>query len=271
MIEYNFFVETLNKRIKLGADFYTDLLEKIIKDPSRYTGVFRLSNAKTKIVQNVTQSNEIKFGDFMEEIVTEYIGLHGYINLKKRLRSEDGTDLNVDQLFENSENIFLVEQKIRDDHDSTKKVGQFANFLRKIDFIKKHSKKKLIAIMWFIDEAKRKNKNFYIKEIEANKINGTEMKLFYGGEFFDFLYDANKSWEQIIRHLIRYREEQSKDVIKIPDFDTSVEVLEALVNLKETYWKKLNSNSQQFELLRNELFPTRQNLDKAKLIRGKAK
>jgi hypothetical protein len=267
MIEYKVFIETLNKRIKLGTDFYVNLLEKIVSEPSRYSGVFRLSNAKTKIIQNVTQSNEIKFGDFMEEIVTDYIGLHGYNNLKKRLISEGGNDLNVDQLFENDYNIFLVEQKIRDDHDSTKKRGQFENFLKKIEFIKKQSNKKIIAIMWFIDDSKTKNKNYYLEQMESHKFSSIEMKLFYGADFFDFLNNAHESWEELINHLIRYRDEQSKDVLEIPDFDTSDEVLEALVKLNDTYWKKLNSKTQQFELLRNELFPTKHNLEKAKLIR----
>lgn len=267
MINYEIFVETLNKRIKLGTDFYVDLLEKIVKDPSRYTGVFRLSNAKTKVIQNVTQSNEIKFGDFMEEIVTEYVGLHGYNNLKKRLTSENSNDLIVDQLFENDTNVFLVEQKIRDDHDSTKKRAQFENFMKKIDYIKSHYSKSLIAIMWFIDDSKTKNKNYYLEQMRKYNFEKIDMKLFYGADFFDFLDNAHQSWEEIISHLVRYRNEQSKDVIDIPDFDTSEEVLNALIKLKETYWKKLISKTQQFELLRNELFPTKHNLEKAKMIR----
>ena len=70
---YEDFMQKLNSRIKSGKDFYLELLETVIDNPSRYCGLFRLSNAKTKLVQNVTQSIEIKFGDFMEDIVTDYI------------------------------------------------------------------------------------------------------------------------------------------------------------------------------------------------------
>ncbi|MGO5164736.1 MULTISPECIES: hypothetical protein [unclassified Candidatus Paralachnospira] len=78
MIDYADFVSRLNAKVKSDEDFYVELLKTVIKSPHRYTGIFRLTNAKTKLIQNVTQSREIKFGDFMEEIVTEYIALMGY-------------------------------------------------------------------------------------------------------------------------------------------------------------------------------------------------
>ena len=63
LISYEQFQEILTKSIKDGDDFYLSLLETIIKEPTRYCGLFRLSNAKTKLIQNVMQSREIKFGD----------------------------------------------------------------------------------------------------------------------------------------------------------------------------------------------------------------
>ena len=40
-----------------------------------------------------------------------------------------------------NKNIFLIEQKVRDDHDSTKKRGQYNNFINKIRAIKNKYKK----------------------------------------------------------------------------------------------------------------------------------
>lgn len=80
---YEEFKRKLDEKIKSDDDFYYELLVTVIKNPNRYTGIFRLSNAKTKLVQNVTQSREIKFGDFMEEIVTDYIELIGKTNHEK--------------------------------------------------------------------------------------------------------------------------------------------------------------------------------------------
>ena len=73
MIPYEDFISELNRTIKYDAEFYRDLLEKVIDNPRRYTGIFRISNVRTKLIQNATQSREIKFGDFLENIVTEYI------------------------------------------------------------------------------------------------------------------------------------------------------------------------------------------------------
>ena len=122
ILSYASFMDKLNKKIKSGDDFYLELLETVIDNPSRYCGLFRLSNAKTKLIQNVTQSKEIKFGDFMEDIVTDYLSLIGYENKTKDLGfDENGDRLNADQVFSKGNTIYLVEQKIRDDHDSTKK------------------------------------------------------------------------------------------------------------------------------------------------------
>ena len=72
IISYDNFVGRLNDKIKADNEFYFELLCNVIRNPHRYTGIFRVSNARTKLIQNVTQSREIKFGDFMEDIVTEY-------------------------------------------------------------------------------------------------------------------------------------------------------------------------------------------------------
>jgi len=72
-LSYEEFIKKLDKKIIAGEDFYVQLLQTVIDNPNRYTGIFRISSVKTKLIQNVTQSNEIKFGDFMEEIVTDYI------------------------------------------------------------------------------------------------------------------------------------------------------------------------------------------------------
>lgn len=271
MIDYSEFTEMLNRRIKLGKEFFLDLLNKVIDDPTRYVGLFRLSNAKTKLVQNVTQSNEIKFGDFMEEIVTEYIRLQGYTIHDKWLGADANGDLlNADQLFSINDQIFLVEQKIRDDHDSTKKRGQFLNFKKKVNLIKNRNQGKIInGIMWFIDDSKRKNQRYYIQEMNAFRMNNVNLNLYYGQEFFESLYRGDDAWDELVNHLQTYRQSQSNDVINIPDFDTSEEVYLALLEISTTRWKKLLSNTDLYVLLRKELFPTNYNIDKAKRQRGR--
>lgn len=163
ILTYEFFVEKLNEKIKSDADFCYELLKNVIDNPHRYTGIFRLSNAKTKLIQNVTQSREIKFGDFMEDIVTIYIEKMGYNNLNKRIGTdENGDSLNADQVFLGGDTVYLIEQKIRDDHDSTKKRGQYANFKKKFSLLERlYPGNKINATMWFIDGSLVKNKKLF--------------------------------------------------------------------------------------------------------------
>lgn len=266
IISYEHFIEKLNRKIKSGDDFYLELLETVIDNPSRYCGLFRLSNAKTKLIQNVTQSKEIKFGDFMEEIVTEYIGLLGYSNQRKEIGcDENGDRLNADQVFTIGNTFFLVEQKIRDDHDSTKKRGQFANFDKKVRLIRKqHPNMHIVAIMWFIDDGLVKNKNYYQQEMNACSYENTELHLYYGGEFFNSLQNGSLVWDELISYLTRNRLENSQEIFAIPDFGTSEEMYNALLQLSKKYWTKLLSRNAKYDLLRKEMFSSGDNLEKAR-------
>lgn len=49
IITYEEFCELLIRHIESGEDFYLSLLNNVIDNPSRYCGLFRLSNAKTKL------------------------------------------------------------------------------------------------------------------------------------------------------------------------------------------------------------------------------
>ena len=109
-----------------------DLLEKIAKYPNRYIGLFRPTKPKAKILQNLLQSHEIRFGDAFEEIIKQYLIDYGYTILENKFKDENEDTLNIDQCFKKSDSIYFVEQKVRDDHDSTKKRGQINNFEKKL-------------------------------------------------------------------------------------------------------------------------------------------
>lgn len=266
IMTYEEFVGKLNEKIKSDNDFCYELLVTVIKNPNRYTGIFRLSNAKTKLVQNVTQSREIKFGDFMEDIVTEYIGRIGYKNLNKSIgNDENGDALSADQVFTDGENIYLIEQKIRDDHDSTKKRGQYQNFRKKYSLLKRLNSynHRVNASMWFIDDSLVKNKKYYTEEATAETITDVDINIFYGRELFVNLFKRPDVWEEICSYLIRNKQERSDELLTIPDFDTSDEIHQAIKKLRiqePGLYKKLISDKPEYVQLRNELFPTGYNL-----------
>ena len=270
IISYEYFMKALNKRISSDDDTLNyELLVNVVKNPNRYTGIFRLSNAKTKLIQNVTQSREIKFGDFMEDILTDYIGRIGYTNLDKSIGcDENGDDLSADQVFKKDNTVYLIEQKIRDDHDSTKKRGQYANFKKKYTLLKsKYPNCKVDATMWFIDDSLVKNKNYYLQEANNERQPDITINVLYGEYLFKVLFSRVDIWEEICSYLSRNKAERTGEVLSIPDFDTSEEMLQALRRLKGeqgSLYRKLISDKPAYKQLRAELFPTGENLNKVR-------
>ena len=261
---YDDFAARLNDRI-FGQDLNYEILRTVLENPNRYIGLFRITNAKTKLIQNLTQSCEIKFGDFIEEVLTAYISQMGYENLDKNIGlDESGNRLNADQIFTKNGVIYLIEQKLRDDHDSTKKRGQYSNLTKKIRTIKQaFAHQKIKACMWFSDDALKKNKKYYLEQISFNFDSEVEISLFYGRELFELLFERLDIWDELIAHLKRNKKERSAEILSVPDFDTSDEIRAALLQLKENepkLIKNLLSNKPQFVELRAELFPTNKNL-----------
>lgn len=260
MKNYDDFTLELNGKIKSDDEFYYELLLTVIKNPQRYTGIFRVSNARTKLIQNVTQSREIKFGDFMEDIVTWYIADMGYENLDKRITP----DLEADQLFTYGNNVYLIEQKIRDDHDSTKKRGQYDNFRRKYTALKElYLGHDVIAVMWFIDDSLRKNRKYYVERAESESLQGVKICIMYGGELFTEIFARPDVWEELCGHLRRNKTERRNEALTIPNFDTSPEILRALRRLKAenmSLYTRLMSQKPEYVQLRAELFPSGRNL-----------
>ena len=247
LISYEDFNNKLKTKLSDNIILYYDLLVKIINNPYRFIGNFRVTNTKTKLVQYVTQSREILFGYFMEDIIYEYLSLMGYTHMDKYIgQSSENKPLNADQLFRANDTIYLIEQKIRDDHDSSKKRGQFNNFKEKISLLtNKYPHNQIISIMWFIDDNFNKNKNFYKHEISTLTFDNVFIK--YGKELFEDTLHRIDVWDELYSHLETNYHERSHEVLQIPDLDTN----------EKTLYKKLTlSNKMEYVELRNKLFPT---------------
>ena len=261
---YENFKNRLNNKV-FGEDLNYEILLTVLQNPKRYIGIFRITNAKTKLIQNVTQSCEIKFGDFIEEILTEYIKDMGYSNIDKNIGvDENGNRLSADQNFQKDDTIYLIEQKIRDDHDSTKKRGQYGNLIKKIKTLKKqYPKYRIIASMWFSDDSLKKNRKYYLEQIEHNTDEQVEICIFYGKELFESVFKRMDIWNELVSHLQKHKQERSQEILNVPDFDTSKEIKMALFKMRNDYpklIKKLLSDMPDYIELRKELFPMQHNL-----------
>lgn len=247
ILEYREFVEELEETVYKSKK--SDLINKVAANPNRYVGIFRPTNPELKLVQNITQSHEISFRDFIENIITTYLGKY-YKNLPKRATYNNETIL-FDQLFEYDDKIFMIEQKLRDDHDSTKKRGQFQNFIKKIKYLTEtYPNKEIEAGMWFVDQSLIKNKKYYLEQMQKNSNDKVHLHLFYGNEFTDYI-DKIAIWDELEEYLIKWKmSEDNKIELNFEENweETKKELLE---KVPKSSWIKIMKN----DLVVKEILP----------------
>lgn len=206
-MNYDKFCAILNKHIFEGEK--KELLRTLADSPERFIGLFRPTKPGTKVLQYLLQSHEIKFGDAMEELISELLKDWRFKVLPKIMipdPSNSERKLDIDQYFTNGKKYYFIEQKVRDDHDSTKKRGQINNFETKLEFLYRKHRQNLVGIMYFIDPVFVKNKNYYIEEInKIAGIYGVNLHLLYGKELFEFFNKA-KTWNNLLSWLTQWKE-----------------------------------------------------------------
>tara|TARA_Y100000389_G_scaffold148502_1_gene147629 strand:- start:843 stop:1739 length:897 start_codon:yes stop_codon:yes gene_type:complete len=194
---------------KIFENSRSNLITKLANYPERYTGIFRSTQPNDKLIQNVSQSHEINFGDAMEFLIEDVFCLYQYTSLDRKYTLSNGDTLSYDQLFSLDNKIIFIEQKVRDDHDSTKKRGQVENFVKKIRHLIDlgYPKENITSYIYFIDEAFKKNKKYYSDELDQLSSEGFDCKLVYGEELF-IEENIQHAWsDEIIAFLNLWRED----------------------------------------------------------------
>ena len=237
-----------------------DLVEKIALNPSRYIGLFRPTKPKAKILQNLLQSHEIRFGDAFEAVIQEYLQIKGCELLPKRLFPANGDVLNLDQCFKFNDQVYFIEQKVRDDHDSTKKRGQIQNFEKKLDVMRaNYPLDKIVGVFYFIDSELIKNKKFYVEELQKMSVNyDVETQIFYGKPLFDYL-----GFEDVWLEIVSYLKDWKMEVPDVPEinFDADYQhTFEEIKDLEPKIFRKLFSSDQIFNEIVLTLFPEKRTL-----------
>jgi hypothetical protein len=244
-MNYEKFCSILNKHIFEGKK--KELLEKISKNPERFIGLFRPTKPIGKILQHILQSHEILMGKAFEEIIEEILKFIGYEILPKIILNEKGKKLLLDQYFTNGEKYFFIEQKLRDDHDSSKKRGQISNFKAKLKALYKKHSSNLVGIMYFIDPDLSKNRNYYFEEFKKlRKFYKVELYLFYGGELFDEYLGKPDLWEQMLSWLKDWKD----SLPEFPEinFDSNPEKsFNEIKNLGIRHWRRILENDRLWE------------------------
>jgi Holliday junction resolvase-like predicted endonuclease len=235
------------------------LLETIGKEPNRYIGLFRPTKPKGKLLQNLLQSHEIRMGNAFEVLIENYLRILGYEILQKNFPKER---LNIDQHFKKGDKIYFVEQKIRDDHDSSKKRGQIDNFEKKLNLLGTiHNWKNLIGIFYFIDPDIKKNKKYYTEELKRmQKDYNIELHLQYGKDLFQFLQSNDEIWDEILIFLKKWKD----SIPELPEinFDFNAkETFDEIKDLEPGIFRRLFSNDEVFNQIIMTLFPYKKTLN----------
>ena len=250
-MDYKRFKQIFDERIFYGSK--SELIKRLAESPNRYTGVYRSTRPETKLFQNVLQSQEIKFGGAFEVVIEEYLNDRGYTVLDKDEKKiwHNNERLEIDQLFQKDQTIFIVEQKVRDDHDTSNRAGQLNSLKKKVKgFSERYKDKKLECFLHFIDSSFSRHKKFYEEQMKTfTDIDPrVSVHLCYGGEFFEKL-GFGEDWDEIVNHLKRWQ----KGLPGLPDIDFDKKPQESFEEIKElspSIYRKLFSNEAMTDLLR---------------------
>jgi len=238
-VNYERFCIILNKHI--FKDEKRQLLRKIAHAPERFIGLFRPTKPGTKLLQYILQSHEIRMGDALEEIIQQILISLKFDILDKHVKNEKGERLSLDQYFTDRQAYYFIEQKVRDDHDSSKKRGQISNFQTKVEVLHKKHGSKLIGIMYFIDADLSKNKKYYEGELKKlEKSYGVELHIFYGKELFNYLKNPN-IWDDILLWLRQWKD----SLPELPEINLDTKPKESFDEIKDLEpktWIKILQN-----------------------------
>ncbi|MDR2494374.1 MAG: hypothetical protein LBD24_04025 [Spirochaetaceae bacterium] len=207
-------------------------------------------------MQNVLQSHEIKFGNAFEELFEKYFELYGYTHISKKIVYEKDS-LAIDQLFRHSDgHICFIEQKMRDDHDSTKKRGQIDNFQKKIKaLLEVYKERNMRCYFYFIDDSLTKNKNYYYESIEKIQADYTVYaKLCYGKELWEEIGHP-ELWAELKAHLECWKKEYISKGLSI-NFDEYPEnAFDEIKRVKIEVFYKLFDNKEICKEILPVIFP----------------
>lgn len=165
----------------------------------RINSDFTLFTVEERLLVYQANSIGIKLGDAIEAWVNQFVKDHGYNLLLRNATLDNGKCADFDFVYTINNEIWFAEIKIRDDHDSTKKIGQCDDYLNKVNYLNNHYPEyKIHSCIWFVDPTLSKNKNYYL-----NRLN--EDEVLYGNQFNNFicihdLFDKLTTSLNVYRH-----------------------------------------------------------------------
>jgi hypothetical protein len=252
----------------IPANFIKSTLEKLADSPERLVGILHANSFELGSITSFGISRNNSFGNALEKIFRKIVENNGWDSKITSYKLSDHeiiisgkTSISVDHVFCKGGTVVFIEQKIRDDHDTSKWSGQWNNFKDKLEsLVKIYSDKEVVGVMWMIDSSLTRNKENYKRSIESLTDNyQNKALLVYGneiddvfnkfedtkGEYYNLLYSFIEQWYEK-NEIIPNDKIPEVNFDKYPD-----EVLKVFNSMSKKKLLKLFSN----EVVIKEVFP----------------
>lgn len=145
------------------------------------------------------QQEQIAFGTETEKVLSEVFSsipyvkvLNSHVTFQKYDRKKSAI---IDHVLELGNVILVLEQKLKDNHDSTKNTGQFDDLIEKMNAVKRaHPDKTVIPVMYFLTDTQKGAKKKFTTLL--SQYGG---RVCYGKELFDVFFTdiADELWETL--------------------------------------------------------------------------
>ncbi|MCS4487722.1 hypothetical protein [Streptococcus sciuri] len=215
----------------IPSNFIKSTIEKLADSPERLTGVLHANTFELGSITSFGYSRNNSFGNAIESVFREIIASNGWTIEKtsynlddyhlKTPRMNKKKKISVDQVFSNNINVIFIEQKIRDDHDTSKWEGQWNNFEYKLKVLTEvYKEKEVIGIMWMIDDNFERNKNSYLDKIERiDSLFQNKVFLIYGDDIDNTLNKLDGQQNLYYQPLYHFLNNWHNESVKVPDLN----------------------------------------------------
>ena len=163
MLEYEVLKDIFDE--KIFAKSKPDLFKKVTEYPDRYVGLFRPTKPEAKLLQNLLQSNEIRFGDAFEVAIKHYFINESWQPLPQKITST--THLISTSYLSKITRCYALSKRYATTIIQPKKRRQISNFEKKLEaLVDIYGDKVTWGFFYFIEPSLVKNRNFYQPELQ---------------------------------------------------------------------------------------------------------
>ncbi|WP_406615198.1 HpyAIV family type II restriction enzyme [Mycoplasmopsis hyopharyngis] len=256
----------INLKEQMNRAIHQKMIYKLIDAPYRFKSLFNPLSVFEKVEQSRIKSQEFAFNSFLKSLTSDELKKKSFVELENRYKFTILIDeeketyqekiVKFDHVFKNEQTneIYLILQKNRDIYSYKKASEMIEKFINNTEvFVNHFQDNKVNAFLWFMDENYKNNQEFFANILSTKINDNISYHIYYAHEFFKHL-DIESVWDTMVFNLNKFKNENSQELFIKPNLDLDPEALEVLVNLSNSSWEKLNSDSPVYKELRTIIF-----------------